>query len=170
MSDLDDDAVLLSRLGPGLPGVATWAWNEFAFELGRRVLVELAKQPGAAPHVIEAASSGLAAVGAAESLMSNPKEGLETVAMIEATLRPMATLAGSSAAALLLRLFLWGTRRIRSDRRVADALATLAAEACNAHADLAALGGLDAEAARQAERAAQLADARALLAGKKLVR
>ena len=66
-------------------------------------LVELAKQPGAAAHVIEAASSGLAAVGGAESLMSDPAEGVVAVAMIEATLRPMPTMDGSSGAALLLR-------------------------------------------------------------------
>ena len=112
----------------------------------------------------------MAAVGAAESLLSDPEEGLKTVAVTEATLRPTATMDGSSGAALLLRIFRWGTRRIRKDRRVADSLATLAAEACNVHAELAALGGHDADAAREAERARQVADGRALLVGKKLVR
>jgi hypothetical protein len=165
---LDEDA-LLASVGPGLTPrrdaapVSAWAWNTFAFELGRRLLVELAGQPGSAAHVIEAAASGIAAVGAAKDLMSDPEAGLRDLAVIEATLRPMATLDGSSAAALLLRVFFWGTRRIRKDRRNADSLAALAAAARDVHAELAALSGDDPEAARQAERASELADARSVV-------
>lgn len=164
-----NDAALLARVGPGLapspeaPPVPALAWNAFAFEVGRRLLTELAKQPGAAAHVIEAASSGIAAVGAAESLLRDPQEGFIAIAMIEATLRPMASLDGSTAAALLLRIFRWGTRRLRKDRRAPDSLATLAAAACEVHAELAALSGHDPDTAREAERAAQLADARSVL-------
>ncbi len=168
------DSSVLSCVGPGLapgPGaapIAALAWNAFAFELGRRLLAALSMQPGAAAHVLDAASSGIAAVGSVQELLertSDPKEGAQAMAMIEATLRPMATLDGSSGAALLLRIFLWGTRRVRRDRRIADALATLAAEACEVHAELAGLGGNDPEAAEEAERAAQLADARSVVSG-----
>ncbi len=139
------------------------AWNAFAFKLGERLLVALADHPGAKAHVLEIAMQGIAAVGAAENLIRDGEKGTMAVAMIEATLRPMAMMDGSSAASLLLRIFRWGTRRVRQDRRVADSLVTLANEACEVHAELAGLAGQNADAARDVERAAQRDDAEEVL-------
>ena len=165
-----DEAALLEHLGPGLapaidaaplPGLV---WNRFGYALGVRLLRAYAEHPRAAQHVVETCSTALAIVGGLDQILAAPETATSTM-MIEATLHPFTRFADSSAATLLFRLFRWGTRRVRRDRRFADSLAQLAAEACDAHAELAGLLGRDASAARETERTQQLADARTMLAG-----
>jgi hypothetical protein len=165
-----DEAALLAHLGPGLapaegaaplPGLA---WNRYGYALGVRLLRAYAEHPNAKQHVLEACSTALAIVGGLDQILADPQTLISTM-MVEATLHPFTRFADSDAATLLFRMFRWGTRRVRRDRRLADSLAQLAAEACDAHAELAALLGRDASAAREAERTQQLADARTMLAG-----
>jgi hypothetical protein len=165
-----DETALLAHLGPGLAPAANaaplpgLAWNRFGYALGVRLLRAYAEHPSAQQHVLETCSTALAIVGGLDQILAEPETATSTM-MIEATLHPFTRFADSTAAALLFRIFRWGTRRVRRDRRFADSLAQLAAEACEAHAELAGLLGRDAAAAREAERTQQLADARTMLAG-----
>jgi hypothetical protein len=165
-----DDADLLAVLGPGLapsadaPPIPSRDWNAFGFALGVRLLKAYAQQAIAEEHVIDICKTALATVAGAHDLLTAP-DGASTVAIIEATLRPMTMLASSPAADLEWRIFRWGTRRIRRNRRLHDALADLARDAAEAHAELAARAGNDPDAARAEELAAQRADATTVLAG-----
>jgi len=107
----------------------------------------------------------LLTVAHVEDVLARGEEGRMSAAMIEATLRPMTMMSRSAAAALENRIFLWGMRRVRRDRTLVDSLASLAAAAREAHAELAELTGGDANAARDAETTAQRADALRVLAG-----
>jgi hypothetical protein len=164
MSAALTDDELLAALGPGCGDAPVFAWNAFAFALGRRLLQVIANEGDVQPQFIEIAATALAAVGGAEQILADERACVN-MAMIEATLRPLATMTGSPAADLLQRVFLWGTRRVRRDRMRPDALADLAAAARDVHAELAELAGHDPAAARAAEGVHPLADARAVLAG-----
>jgi hypothetical protein len=161
---------LLARVGPGLapaPDAApidARSWNAFAFTLGIRLARAYAHRPNAGEHVVDQMIVALAQIASIDELLADP-EATTKLAITEATLRPFTMFAQSSAAELLMRLFRWGTRRVFKDRKLADSLAKLAAEAIDAHAECAGLAGADPDAARAAERAAQLADARTVLAG-----
>lgn len=164
-----DDTAALAHLGPGLapaadaPPIPALAWNHFAFALGRRLLVAM-NTGDAEPHVLEVCVHALAMIAGAESLLGQP-DALLQVGTLSATLHPMTMLSPSPAAPLLLRLFDWGTRRLQRDRKLADSLATLCAEARALHGLLAARAGADPDAASSAELAAQRSDARTVLAG-----
>ncbi len=161
---------LLARVGPGLATapdatpIDARAWNAFAFALGMRLGRAYAGRPNAGQHVLEQIAVALLQIASLDELLADP-EGHVKAGIVEATLRPFTMFAQSTAAALIVRVFRWGMRRVYKDRKLADSLAKLAADAVEAHAETAALAGDDPDAAREAERAAQLADARAVLAG-----
>jgi hypothetical protein len=165
------DADLLDVVGPGLaptadaPPIAALDWNAFAFRLGARLLDLYARQSSAQQHVIDICSTAVAIVGSVRELLAKPDRVEAMLAQTEATLRPMTMFSKSPAAELQLRIFRWGVRRIHRDRRLHDALADLARDAAEAHAELAARAGLDPGVARAAELAAQRADAATILAG-----
>ncbi len=164
------DADLLASIGPGLAPsaeapIASRDWNHFAFALGLRLLIVYANESKSQQHVLDICKTALATMvtldpGAAE------EDRHARLGMIEATLRPMTMFARSVAAELQLRIFRWGTRRARRDRTLHDSLADLARDATEAHAEIAARAGNDADAARDAERAAQRADVATVLAGR----
>lgn len=162
---------LLARLEPGLAATrdgspaSSFAWNAFAFAMGRRLLAAYAQQTSAQLHVIDICASALVTVAGVKDVLAAGESGATSVAMIEATLHPMTMFSRSSAAELLFRIFRWGTRRVRRDRRFHDGLAALAESARDVHAELADLAGGDPQAARDAEAAAQHADALRVLAG-----
>lgn len=108
--------------------------------------------------------AALVRVAAVAELLGEPDAELQA-GKLEATLRPMTTLSPSPAAPFMMRLYAWGVRRIQRDRRLEDSLATLCAEARALHGQLAERFGRDADAAVAGELAAQLADARVVLAG-----
>ena len=161
---------LLAHVGPGLapapdaPPIDARSWNAFAFTLGIRLARAYAHRPNAGQHVVDQMIVALARIASIDELLVDP-EACMKVAITEATLRPFTMFAKSNAAELFMRLYRWGTRRVRGDRKLADSLVKLAAEAIDAHAECAGLAGTDPEAAREAERASQLADARTVLAG-----
>lgn len=154
---------LLAHLGPGLShGPATepisaQRWNDFALKLGARLLARYAAQANATNHVIDISKTALATMATIHERLAEPELEVQ-LAMIEATLRPMTMFAESPAAELELRIFRWGVRRARRDRHLEDALAALARDAAEVHAQLAAEAGEDADQAREAEREAQRAD------------
>lgn len=164
------DADLLAVVGPGLspaadaPPIVSRDWNHFAFALGLRLLIVYAHESKSKDHVLDICKTALAMIATVDELLAseNPQA---SVAMIEATLRPMTMFAHSSAAELQLRIFRWGMRRVHRDRYHHDSLADLARDAAEAHAEIAARAGNDADAARAVELAAQRADAATVLAG-----
>ncbi len=166
-----EEAELLAHLGPGLAAcegaapVPALDWNAFAFALGRRLLLAYAGRPDAHGHALEVVPHALVCIAAVRDLLGEGEQGVVRLAMIEASLRPAALFTGAPVA-LVLELLRWATRRVRRDRHQVQSLAALAAAAVEVHAELAALAGQDAEAAREAERAVQLADAREVLAGR----
>ncbi len=167
----DDD--LLAVVGPGLAPAADATpipsrdWNHFAFTLGLRLLIVYAHETKSKDHVLDICKTALATLVSVDELLAGEEsETRATVGMIEATLRPMTMFAESAAAELQLRIFRWGMRRVHRDRHHHDSLADLARDAASAHAEIAARAGNDADAARDAERAAQRADAATVLAGR----
>lgn len=152
----------MACLGPGLSRspsaepISAQRWNVFAFELGARLLARYAAQANATSHVIDICRTALATVATIHERLAEPELAVQ-LAMIEATLRPMTMFAGSPAAELELRIFRWGVRRARRDRRLEDSLAALAHDAAEVHAQLAAEAGEDADQAREAELEAQRA-------------
>lgn len=165
------DADLLAVIGPGLapsidaPPISSRDWNVFAFALGLRLLQVYANESKSEAHVLDICKTALATLVSLDELLA-AENAQVTLGMIEATLRPMTMFAGSAAAELQLRIFKWGTRRVRRDRFHRDSLADLCRDAAEAHAEIFARAGQDADAARDTERAAQRADAATVLAGR----
>lgn len=165
---LAEDAVVGS-LGPGLAAAADaapvppLAWNAFAFAVGRRLLITMNNGETEA-HVLEVCVAALGQIAGAGALLGEPDAELQ-VGMLTATLRPMTAFSPSPAAPFMLRLHAWGVRRLVRDRRLEDSLAGLCAEARALHGQLAERAGGDAAVAVAGELAAQLADARVVLAG-----
>jgi hypothetical protein len=165
---LDEDGVL-AHVGPGLAAaadsapIAALTWNAFAFAMGRRLLI--AMSTGDVPqHVVDICAQAIVLVANVDDLLGRP-DGELVAGTTEATLRPMTMLSRAPGAELIMRLWTWGMRRLQRDRRLADTLAAIAAEACALHAQMAERAGGDGAAASAQERAAQLADARSVLAG-----
>jgi hypothetical protein len=161
-----DDEALLANVGPGLAAgadlapIAAAAWNAFAVQLGVRLVV--AMELGERERT--AAAQALAAISDLPALLASERPEL-AVGMIDATLRPLLMMAGGGpGTALFRRIFAWGVRRATRDRRLADSLADLATAAAETLGELAELAGRSAADAIAAERATQLADARAILA------
>jgi hypothetical protein len=155
---IDLDAIGPGAIGAGGAPVPAAAWNGFAFRLGARLLAAWA-DTGPHAHVFETLKTGIAFVGAAEDLRLEPNAYTQ-VLVIEATLGPITLMAGGAGPArdavdVLHRLFQWGTRRIRRDRRCPHDLAGLAAEAADVHGGLAELLGRDRDEAVAAELEAQ---------------
>lgn len=164
-----DEREVVGHLGPGLAAsvdaapIPALAWNAFAFACGRRLLSAM-NNGETEQHVIDVCVAALVRIAAVAESLGEPDAELQA-GVLEATLRPMTTLSPSPAAPFMMRLYAWGVRRIQRDRRLEDSLATLCAEARALHGQLAERFGRDADAAVAAELAAQLADARVVLAG-----
>lgn len=164
-----DEGAVVECLGPGLAAAAdaapipALAWNAFGFAVGRRLLIAM-NNGETEQHVIDVCVAALVRVAGVAELLGEPDAELQA-GKLEATLRPMTTLSPSPAAPFMMRLYSWGLRRIQRERRLEDSLATLCAEARALHGQLAERFGRDADAAVAGELAAQLADARVVLAG-----